>query len=324
MGEKSGGKEETRLDMGSYVSLVNKAIESIRQKVIGKRKEIELILATLFAEGHALIEGVPGVAKTLIAKTIASTLGLEFRRVQATPDLLPSDIIGVQVYDARTGQFKFQKGPIFTNILFVDEINRAPPKTQSSLLEAMQERQVTVEGITYRLPRPFLVIATMNPIEIEGTFPLSEAQVDRFLAKISIGYPSVEETVEIIDRYYSIVEDSGVSPVLSVNDVLTIIDGIKRVYVDNNIKKYIALIVEMTRRHRLIKLGASPRGAIALYLLSKAVALIRRRDYVIPDDVKYVAQAALSHRIILRGEARISGLTVNDVISDILEKVEPP
>lgn len=322
--EKDFRREDLQDEIRIYTDLLNKAIEGVQKKIVGKRKEIELVLATLFAEGHVLLEGIPGVAKTLMAKTIALVLGLDFKRVQATPDLLPSDIIGVQIYDTKLGQFVFRRGPIFTNILFVDEINRAPPKTQSALLEAMQERQVTVEGVTYKLPRPFLVIATMNPIEVEGTFPLSEAQVDRFLSKVVVDYPTAEETVTILDRYYDIVESETLQHILSLTEVLNIIEIVKKIYVDANIKKYIALIVEASRRHPLVKLGASPRGAIALYLLSKSIAFMKGRDYVTPDDVKYVAYTALAHRIILRSEARISGVTPYDIINDILEKVETP
>ncbi len=307
-----------------YSAMIERVIENIQKKVVGKRKELEMILATLFSEGHALLEGVPGVAKTLIAKCIAMSLGLDFKRVQATPDMLPSDVIGFMIFDAKESRFVFRRGPVFTNILFVDEINRAPPKTQAALLEAMQERQVTIEGVSHPLPRPFLVIATMNPIEVEGTFPLSEAQVDRFLAKVGIDYPSLGETVDILSNYEKISTLDDMMPVLTREDVLNMIRLTKSVYVEQNILKYIAAIVEATRSHRYVKLGASPRGAIALYLLSKAIALIRGRDYVIPDDVKYVAYAALSHRIILKGEARISNTTPRDVINDVLEKVEPP
>lgn len=313
--------------MGSSISTfslaVGKVIEAVESKVIGKRREIELILATLLSEGHVLLEGVPGVAKTLLAKTIAATLGLEFRRIQSTPDMLPSDIIGTVVYNPRTGEFSFRHGPVFTNVLLVDEINRAPPKTQSALLEAMQERQVTVEGVTHRLPRPFLVLATMNPIEVEGTFPLSEAQVDRFLAKVEIGYPTISETVTILDRYYDIVSEP-LKPVLEPEDVVKLVDVVKEVFVDQNIKKYIAAIVQTTREHPMVKLGASPRGAIAMYLLSKAIALTRNRDYVTSDDVKFVAYPTLSHRIILKSEARISGVKPMDVVNDVLDRVEVP
>lgn len=306
-----------------FSEAVRKVVSEVERKVIGKRREIELIIATLMSEGHVMLEGVPGVAKTLLAKTISSTLGLEFKRIQSTPDMLPSDIIGVVVYNPKTSEFSFRRGPVFTNILLVDEINRAPPKTQSALLEAMQERQVTVEGVTHRLPRPFLVIATMNPIEIEGTFPLSEAQVDRFLAKVEIGYPTAVETVSILDRYYEIMLES-VKSVLGPADVVTLIELVREVTVDQNIKKYISAIVQATREHPMVRLGASPRGAIATYLLSKAIAIMRGRDYVTPDDVKYVAPSALSHRIILKTEARISGIKPGDVVVDVLEKVEIP
>lgn len=306
-----------------FSSAVKKVIDEVEKKIIGKRREIELILASLLSEGHVLLEGVPGVAKTLLAKTISSTLGLEFKRIQSTPDMLPSDIIGVVVYNPRASEFSFRKGPVFTNILLVDEINRAPPKTQSALLEAMQERQVTVEGTTYSLPRPFLVIATMNPIETEGTFPLSEAQIDRFLAKIEIGYPSLSETVTILNRYYDIMSEP-VKPVLDSSGVLELIELVKNVVVDQNIKKYISAIVQATREHPMVRLGASPRGAIAMYLLSKAIAIMRSRDYVTPDDIKYVAHSTLSHRIILRTEARISGVRTADVVNDVLERVEVP
>ncbi len=314
----------SREELSKFKGLIGRVIETVNRKIIGKKRELELILATLFSEGHVLLEGVPGVAKTLMARTISKTLGLEFKRVQATPDMLPSDIIGVQIFDPRNNAFLFKKGPVFTNILFVDEINRAPPKTQAALLEAMQERQVTVEGVTYNLPRPFLVIATMNPVEVEGTFPLSEAQVDRFLSKIIIGYPSIEETVEILDRYDEIVDLSDVKPVMTRDDIIEMINSARRVYVDVNIKKYIAAIVEATRRHPMVKLGASPRGAIAIYLLSRSLALMDGRDYVIPDDVKKAVYPALIHRIILKSEARISGVTVTSIIQGILEKVEVP
>lgn len=307
----------------AFSDAVKRVIDEVERKVIGKRKEIELIVASLASEGHVLLEGVPGVAKTLLAKTISSTLGLEFKRIQSTPDMLPSDILGVMVYNPRTSEFSFRKGPVFTNILLVDEINRAPPKTQSALLEAMQERQVTVEGVTYALPRPFLVIATMNPIETEGTFPLSEAQVDRFLAKVEIGYPTLSETVTILDMYYEIMSDP-VKPVLDPGGVLNLIELVRDIAVDQNVKRYISALVQATREHPMVRLGASPRGAIAMYLLSKAIAIMRGRDYVTPDDVKYVAYPTLSHRIILKTEARISGVRVADVVADVLERVEVP
>lgn len=307
-----------------YRTLLDTCISNIQRKIVGKTRELQIILATLFSQGHVLLEGVPGTAKTLMAKALAATLGLEFKRIQATPDLLPSDVIGVNIYDPRTGSFVFRKGPVFTNILLFDEVNRAPPKTQSALLEAMQERQVTVEGETYKLPEPFLVIATMNPVETEGTFPLPEAQVDRFLARVMIGYPSIDETIEVLKRFDEIAVLEDLKPVLDRDTVLRLMALSKRIYVDENIMRYIATIVEATRRHPMVKLGASPRGAIALLLLSRSLALIQGRSYVIPDDVKQVAYAALSHRLILRSEARLSRLTPESIIDDILEKVEPP
>ncbi len=318
------GSQDLEEKVRNYSRLLSLVIDNVSKKVIGKKKELELVLATMFSEGHVLLEGVPGVAKTLMAKTIARSLGMDFKRVQGTPDMLPSDIIGVQIFDPSRQGFVFKKGPVFTNILFVDEINRMPPKTQAALLEAMQERQVTIEGKTYRLPSPFLVIATMNPIEIEGTFPLSEAQVDRFLSKIIIGYPSVDETVEILMRYYDIVREEDVKPVLAQKEILDIIDTAKKIRADKNVLKYIALIVEATRSHRMVKLGASPRGAIALLLLARGIAIMRGRDYITPDDVKYVAHAALRHRIMLTSEAIITGLTPDKIIDFILEKVEIP
>jgi len=309
--------------LSEFSEVVDAVVSNVSKKIVGKKKEVELIIASLLSGGHVLLEGVPGVAKTLMAKTIALSLGLEFKRIQATPDMLPGDIIGYQVYDEKSGGIVFRKGPIFTNILFVDEVNRAPPKTQAALLEAMQERQVSVGGITYKLPSPFLVIATQNPVEMEGVFPLPEAYIDRFLVKVVIDYPTPEETVEILRRYDSIMGEE-VKPVANIDTVIKAMNAVKRVRIDDNILRYIANIVEATRKHPMVKLGASPRGAIALMLLSRALALMRGRDYVTPDDVKYVAVAALSHRIILRSEARLSKLTPEAIVKSVLEEVEPP
>ena len=312
---------DEKLEM--FRDLFKRVVDNVSRIVVGKRKEIELILASILADGHILIEGVPGVAKTLIARSIAYSLDLDFKRVQATPDLLPSDFIGTNIFDPVGKEFKFVKGPIFTNILFVDEINRAPPKTQSALLEAMQERQVTVEGKTYRLSKPFIVIATMNPVEIEGTFPLPEAQVDRFLSKITIGYPDIFETVEILKRIDSIM-DLKLETVASSKSILDAMELVKRVRVEENILKYIAMIVQAIRNSQYVKLGPSPRGAIAMYYLARSIALINGRDYVIPDDIKYVAHSALIHRVFLKGEARLTGVTVDRVVSDVLNSVEVP
>ena len=313
-----------RFDPEYAAEVSRRIIENVSKIIVGKVDVIKHILVTLYSGGHVLLEGVPGVAKTLIAKTIARSIVLTYSRIQATPDLLPSDIIGTMIFDPRINDFKPRKGPIFANIVLFDEINRASPRTQSALLEAMQEKQVTIEGVTFKLPSPFMVIATMNPIEIEGTFPLSEAQVDRFLSKIIIGYPSVDETVEILERYYDIVREEDVEPVLSPDEILEIIDTAKKIRADKNVLKYIALIVEATRSHKMVRLGASPRGAIALLLLARGIALVRGRDYITPDDIKYVAHAALRHRIMLTGEAMITGLTPDKIIDFILERVEVP
>ncbi len=300
------------------LALVEREVAKV---IVGKEREVRLLLATLIAGGHALLEGVPGVAKTTLARALASALNVEFRRIQFTPDLLPSDVTGTLVY--RDGRFEFVRGPIFANLVLVDEINRASPKTQAALLEAMQERQVTVWGETYRLPEPFMVIATMNPVELEGVYPLSEAQVDRFLSRITLGYPSRDEMVEILSRLRTI-EEWPVEPVASASDVLEAQRLIWSVHVEENIKYYIADIVEETRRHPAVRLGGSPRAAIALMQLARANALLEGRDYVTPDDVKSVAHAALTHRVILRPEARLEGLAPEEVADSVLEKVPPP
>jgi MoxR-like ATPase len=308
------------LAIGSVInSLINSGF------LIEKDFEVRLILTSILAKGHILLEGVPGVAKTSMAKAIAKLLGLEFKRIQMTPDLLPMDIIGFYMYDQKIGGFVFKKGPIFTNILLVDEINRASPRTQSALLEAMQERQVTVEGVTYRLEEPFIVIATQNPIEMEGVFPLPEAQLDRFLLKIVTGYPSTKgfkELIKYIDRIEVGIEE--LKPVLSKEDILKAADEVKSIRVDDSVIDYIASIVEATRNHPAVRLGASPRAGIALLRVSRAWAYIDGRGYVIPDDVKAVARAVLNHRIILRPEYEVEGVTAEKVIDDILVKVAVP
>ncbi len=305
----------------SAASVFKRVIEEVSKVIVGQEEAIRLTLATILAGGHALLEGVPGVAKTTLAKALAAALGLDFKRVQFVPDLLPSDVTGT--YIIRDGRFEFHPGPVFTEILLADEINRAPPKTQAALLQAMQEREVTVLGVTHRLPELFTVIATMNPVEYEGVYPLSEAQVDRFLAKIRMGYPSLEETVEIIDRSW-LAEEMPLQPVVSREEVVRARAAVKSVKIDRNVKLYIALLVEETRRHPLVRLGASPRGAIALARLASALAVIEGRDYVVPDDVKTAAHAALDHRIILKPEARLSGTEPSTVVDDALERVEPP
>jgi len=303
---------------------VSRILSELHKVIVGKEDEVKLLLATLIAGGHALLEGVPGVAKTTIAKALATATGLEWKRIQFTPDLLPSDIIGTMVYEGRTGEFKFRKGPIFANIVLADEINRASPRTQSAFLEAMQEGQVTIEGMPYKLPEPFMVIATMNPIEFEGVFPLPEAQLDRFLVKIVIDYPTREELLEIV-RKHDYIEEWPIKAVVGPAEIRELMRLVRKVYIDDSILDYIVDIVEATRRHPTVRLGASPRAAIALSKLSRALALMDGRDFVLPDDVKGVARAVLRHRILLKPEAEIEGgITPDDVVEQILREVPTP
>jgi len=305
--------------------LIQRVVEAATRILVERESEIKLILASLLARGHVLLEGVPGVAKTYTARVVASLLGLSFKRIQMTPDLLPSDITGGFVYDQKSGEFKLRRGPIFANIVLVDEINRASPRTQSALLEAMQERQVTIEGVTIPLEEPFMVIATQNPVEFEGVFPLPEAQLDRFLARIYVDYPSTKGFIEILRRADEIEEAvASVKPIMSREEVLEAIRGASSVKVEDSIYEYVARIVEETRRHPSVRLGGSPRAGIAIVRLARAWAYIDGRSYVIPDDVKAVAVPALSHRIILNPEYEVEGLKAEVVVKEILGKVPVP
>ena len=304
----------------------NLVLEEVGKAIVGKEGVLKMILTTILADGHVLIEDLPGLAKTLMAKSFAGALGLDFRRVQFTPDLLPSDILGVSVFNQKTLEFEFRRGPVFTNVLLADEINRSPPKTQSALLEAMQERQVTVEGHTHELPRPFIVIATQNPIEQEGTYPLPEAQLDRFLVRLRVGYPNREEEKEILRRRMERKrEEVEIKPVVRAGDVTEMQRAIEDVYVSDPILDYIVDLVNTTRNDRRnLEIGASPRGSLALLKLSRAYAAIEGRDYVIPDDVKSVAIPALSHRLILKRELWYTRVSQESVMAKILEKVPVP
>ncbi|NJE08425.1 MoxR family ATPase [Thermococcus sp. M39] len=301
-------------------------LNEVGKAIVGKEEVLKLILTTILADGHILIEDLPGLAKTLMAKSFATALGVKFRRVQFTPDLLPSDILGVSVFNQKTLEFEFRKGPIFTNILLADEINRAPPKTQSALLEAMQERQVTIEGKTYYLERPFVVIATQNPIEQEGTYPLPEAQLDRFLVRLRVGYPTKQEEIEILKRRIERKkEEVDINPIVTPEEVVKMQRAVEDVYVSDAILEYITDIVKATRENkREIEIGASPRGSLALLKLSRAYAALEGRDYVIPDDVKKVAVPALSHRLILKRELWYTRVSQESVMERILEKVPVP
>jgi len=303
--------------------LAEKVAREVSKVVYGLEDELKIIMASLLVGGHVLLEGMPGVAKTTLAKALASSMRLEFRRIQFTPDLLPSDIIGTMVYDQRSGEFRLRRGPVFTNILLADEINRASPRTQSALLEAMQERQVTIEGNTLPLPEPFLVIATQNPIEMEGTFPLPEAQLDRFLVKVSMPMPG-REVLRRILRGLETIEKWPVEPVVSRDEILEARRAIWRVEVSDPVVDYIIDLVEGTHRHPDVRLGASPRAAIALQQLARALAAMEGRSYVIPDDVKTAARYVLAHRIILRPEAEAEGRQPEDVVESILSSVRVP
>jgi MoxR-like ATPase len=289
--------------------------------VVGKEDVIEKIFICLLSNGHVLLEGVPGIAKTHIAKNFSAALGCRFKRIQFTPDLLPMDIIGSNVYLQRSGEFVFKEGPIFANVVLADEVNRSPPKTQSALLECMQERQATVEGRTYPLPSPFIVLATQNPIELEGTYPLPEAQVDRFLMKVLVDYPSKEEELKILEMKEG---EKTVKAVTSAREIVRLSREVEKVYVDPSIKSYITEIVVRTRKSPDLLLGASPRASIALQLTAKVHAALRGRDFVIPDDVKAMLVPVLNHRLILKPEAELEGKTVLDVIRSIEASVEIP
>ena len=297
--------------------------KEVSKAVVGKEDVIELLAVALLSKGHVLLEGVPGVAKTTIAKAFANAVGLSFSRIQLTPDLMPADIIGSVVYDQKTSEFKVRKGPIFANIVLADEINRATPKTQSALLEAMQEGQVTIEGSTYPLPKPFLVIATMNPVEYEGVYNLPEAQLDRFMMKIQIGYPDKDEGLLLLKRKER-GEFNTVGKIVDVKDVLFLIEEASKVKASEAILNYIYEISLRTRTDERVLLGASPRASEHLLFASKALAFLRGRDYVIPDDVKEMAVYILAHRIKIKAEYEIDGLKAEDLVKEILDEIEVP
>jgi MoxR-like ATPase len=298
--------------------------ENIQKVIVGKEEVIDLCLIAILCEGHLLMEDVPGTGKTTLAKAIARSLNCSFRRIQFTPDLLPSDVTGIFYFNQKTQEFEFRPGPVLSQVLLADEINRATPRTQSALLEAMQERQVTVDVETMALPRPFLVIATQNPIELEGTFPLPEAQIDRFLMKIVIGYPTVEEENEIMLRFQHTDPLDSLQPVVEASDILTMQSQVRHVRVEESVRRYIVDVARATREHKDVLVGVSPRGTMALYHTVQALAAIRGRDYVIPDDVKVLAPNVLTHRIIVNPKTRLRGRTQADVITDIVETVAVP
>ena len=300
-------------------------LDAVDAVVVGKRPALELVLLGVLARGHVLLEDNPGLGKTLVARSFARALGLEFRRIQFTPDLLPSDITGSYVYNQREGTFEFRPGPLFTNVLLADEINRTPPKTQSALLEVMQETQVTVEGTTFPLDPPFAVLATQNPIEYEGTYPLPEAQLDRFLCRVRLGYPNRDEEWEVLrQRVERAVDDIVVAPVVDRREVLALQEAVEQVRVEETVGRYMVDLAAATRANPQVLVGASPRGALALLKLSRGKALLAGRDYVVPDDVKAVAVPALGHRVTLRPEMWVRRVTGDDVVAQVLGQVPTP
>lgn len=300
-------------------------VDEVGTVVVGKKNMLKYVILGILTDGHILFEDYPGLAKTLTAKTFSSAMGCKFSRVQFTPDLLPADITGTYVYSQKTGDFKLIRGPIFTDVLLADEINRAPPKTQAALLEAMQERQTTLEGETYPLGRPFLVMATQNPIEYEGTYPLPEAQIDRFIMRLSVGYPDEPEEQEILHRMeHGDIHDMEVKKVVDPERIIEMQEAIKQVYIDDDIQNYIVKLVQITRSEPRVEVGISPRGSIALFKLSKAHAAFYGRDYVVPDDVKNVAVPALAHRLILKPESRVRGVNPEDIVKEILNTIPAP
>ena len=300
-------------------------IDEVGKAVVGKRQVLERVMLAILCNGHVLFEDYPGLAKTMMANCFAQASGLSFKRVQFTPDLMPADITGTYILDRSSGEFKLRKGPVFTNLLLADEINRAPPKTQAALLEAMQERQVTLEGESLQLPRPFLVLGTQNPIEYEGTYPLPEAQIDRFLIRTSVGYPSLEEEREVLRRRrVRMREEVSLAKVCSAERIVEMQEVVERIHVQDVIEEYIVNIVSATRRHPQVELGASPRGSLAMMRLSAACAALRGRDFVLPDDVKEVAVPALAHRLILAADPWIRGVKPQAVVEEVLKEVPVP
>lgn len=311
-------------DIPAVQALTERVVQNIERVIVGKRREVELVLLALLCRGHVLIEDVPGVGKTVVAKAFARTVGCSFKRIQFTPDLLPSDVTGVSIFNQQTQQFEFRPGPIIAQLVLADEINRATPKTQSALLEAMEEAQVTVDGETHALPEPFIVLATENPIEYQGTFPLPEAQLDRFLIRVSLGYPGRDNELRMLERQHDVHPLVNLGQTISIESLVAAQNAVRSVHVASPVAAYVVAVVEATRRHESVQLGASPRGSLALYNTARAWAAMNGRMYVEPDDVKALAEAALAHRVIVHPGARLRGITSTSVIRDILSTVPVP
>lgn len=316
-----------RIDLSFLQTSTQKLKEEIGKVIVGQEQMIEQFLVAILSDGHVLVEGVPGIAKTLTAKLIAKSISTKFSRIQFTPDLMPSDVIGTNVYNLSSSQFEFRRGPIFGNIILIDEINRSPAKTQSALFEVMEERQLTVDGVTYKMAPPFIVFATQNPIEHEGTYRLPEAQLDRFLFKIEATYPTLEEEIEILNKSHtnsSLSQLEQISPVLTEAQIIEYQQKVKQIVIDEKLRKYIAEIVTKTRTNSSLYLGASPRASLAIMISSKAYAAINGRDFVTPEDIKEMAKPVLRHRIILTPEKEMEGVSTSEIIKSIIDSVEVP
>ncbi len=312
------------MELTHVTSCAEKIIESIETVIVGKHKAVEVTVAGFLSGGHILIEDIPGVGKTMLAKTLAKSVGGSFKRVQFTPDLLPADVTGSSVFNQVEGCFIFREGPVFANVVLADEINRATPKSQAAMLEAMEEFQVTADGITYELPKPFFVMATENPIEYEGTYSLPEAQLDRFIMRVSLGYPSATDEVEILTRQIKHHPVEDVTPVLDDTEAAQLQESVRDVFIEESLKQYMVALVGRTREHPDLELGASPRGSLALMRCSQAIAAVSGRDYVQPDDIKRVAVQCLAHRLIVKSEQSIHGLRATQIVEDVLRNVPAP
>ncbi|MED3574180.1 AAA family ATPase [Cytobacillus praedii] len=304
--------------------MIDKILKNIEKVMIGKRSVAELSVIALLAEGHVLLEDVPGVGKTMMVRALAKSVGANFRRIQFTPDLLPSDVTGVSIFNPKEMEFEFRPGPIMGNIILADEINRTSPKTQSALLEGMEESSVTIDGVTHRLGKPFFVMATQNPIEYEGTYPLPEAQLDRFLLKMKMGYPDMADEIEVLNRAQKVRPIEELEPVIDLEELIELQTQIKEVHVDDTIKRYIVELASRTRTHASVYLGVSPRGSIALMKAAQSYAFMYGRDYVLPDDIQYLAPSVFAHRIILKSEAKFEGIRAEEIVDRVLSRVPVP
>ena len=320
-------EQNEKLDLAPFTEKVNLLRNAIGSVIVGQERSVDLILSAILARGHVLIEGVPGVAKTLLAKMIAKLINADFSRIQFTPDLMPSDVLGTSVFDMKTSEFSFHSGPVFADIVLVDEVNRAPAKTQSALFEVMEERQATIDGRLHKMSPVYTILATQNPIEQEGTYKLPEAQLDRFMMKITIPYPSLDEEVEILERHNQnakLAKLEDIMPVITREELLTMFEYVEKVFIDNSLLHYIASVIQLTRNSKTVYLGASPRASVALMQSSKAMALLQGREFVTPEDIKTIAPFIIQHRLILTAEAEMEGHTPLKIIQRLIEKVEVP